>query len=210
VRLLSFLTHPLLILTYILLLMLAVNPFAFGVRDIADSRGVLLLISVFTTSFLIPGLGVSLMKPLGLIQSLAMHDKQERIGPYIICGVFYLWIFKNFMDGAVPLLFAKFALGATIGLFLAFFVNIFSKISAHAVGMGGLVCMVLVMSFEWPGLSLNIGALTMSMNVVLVVVVLVAGLVGYARLSLKAHEAVDVWRGYGAGVVGVLLACAAL
>ena len=35
-------------------------------------------------------------------------------------------------------------LGATIALFIAFFINIFSKISAHAVGMGGLVAMVLI------------------------------------------------------------------
>ncbi len=203
---LSFVGHPLLVLTYILLLMLAVNPYAFGVKSISDQRGVLLLLSVFTTSFMIPGFGVALMKPLGLIQSLEMRDKQERVGPYIICGIFYLWLFKNFMEGTVPLLFAKFALGATIGLFFAFFANIFTKISAHATGMGGFVCMVLILALQWPGMSLSIGALQLSMNVVLAIAVLLAGLVGYARLSLPAHSPVDLWRGYAAGAVAVLLA----
>lgn len=203
---LSVLGHPLLVLTYILLLMLAVNPYAFGVRSLGDQRGVLLLLSVFTTSFMIPGLGVALMKPLGLIRSLEMRDKQERVGPYIICGIFYLWLFKNFMDGPVPLLYAKFALGATIGLFFAFFVNIFSKISAHATGMGGFACMVLILAFQWPGMSLAIGGVQLSLNVVLAIVVLLAGLVGFSRLSLGAHTPVDLWRGYAVGAAAVLLA----
>ena len=192
-------------LTYILALMLAINPFAFGVRGMGDKRGVLLLLSVFTTSFMIPGLGVALMKPLGLIKSLEMRDKMERIGPYIVCGVFYLWLFKNFMDGAVPQMYAKFSLGATIGLFLAFFVNIFSKISAHATGMGGFACMVLILAFAWPGLTLHLGDLQLSMNAVLAFVLVLAGLVGYSRMVLGAHSSADVWRGYAAGVVAVLI-----
>jgi hypothetical protein len=115
--------------------MMSVNPFAFG----GEQRSVLLLLSVFSTSFLIPALGVVLMKPLGLIKGLQMRDKQERIGPYIVCGVFYLWLYKNFMGGMVPELYAKFTLGACIALFLAFFVNIFSKISMYATGMGSLI-----------------------------------------------------------------------
>lgn len=190
--------------------MLAVNPFAFGVRDLSDKRGVLLLLSVFTTSFMIPGLGVSLMKPLGLIQSLEMRDKQERIGPYIICGVFYLWLFKNFAGGTVPLIYAKFALGATIGLFFAFFINIFSKISAHATGMGGFACMVLILAFNWPGASLDLGAFQLSLNAVFALVLFMAGLTGYARLVLGAHSPVDIWQGYVAGVLAVLLANAVI
>jgi hypothetical protein len=205
-KIISFLSHPLLVLTYILALMLATNPFAFGVRSLDDKRGILLLLSVFTTSFMIPGLGITLMKPLGLIQSLEMRDKQERIGPYIICGVFYLWLFKNFMTGTVPPMYAKFALGATIGLFFAFFINIFSKISAHATGMGALSSMVLILAFAWPGMTLQVGALQLSMNAVFALVVLAAGLAGLSRLLLGSHTPADVWRGYAAGVLAVLVA----
>ena len=185
---------------------MAINPFAFGVRDIADSRGVLLLISVFTTSFMIPGLGVVLMKPLGLIQSLEMHDKQERTGPFIICGVFYLWLFKNFLTGSVPLIFAQFALAATIALFLAFFANIFTKISVQATGMGTLSSMVLILAFIWPGMTLELGLLQLSLNAVLAGILLLAGLAGYIQLRLGAHAPEDVWRGYAIGAVSVLLA----
>jgi hypothetical protein len=205
-RILSFLGHPLLVLTYILLLMLIINPFAFGVQHIGDKRTVILFFYVISTTFLIPGLGVSLLKPLGLVQSLEMRDKQERIGPYIITGIFYLWMYKNFADGVVPTLYAKFVLGATIGLFFAFFVNIFFKISAHATGMGAFVGMVLLLAIEWPGANLSLGPTLWSLNALLAITVVLAGLIGVARLSLAAHSLAELCQGYIAGFVAVILA----
>lgn len=189
-----------------LLLMLATNPFAFGAGHISDQRSVLLLMSVFSTSFLIPALGVTLMRPLGLIKSLEMRDKQERIGPYIVCGVFYLWLFKNFMIGVAPPIYAAFTLGATIALFLAFFVNIFRKISAYAVGMGALVAMILTLAFSWPGMAVDLGAAQVSMNLVLALAVLAGGYVGYSTLKSTDHSPADIWNGYALGALAVWVA----
>ena len=135
----SFVFHPLLILTYMLVLLILVNPYLFGVSSIWEIDSQLLILRIFFSTFFIPAISVVLMRLLGLIESLEMRDRQERIGPYIITGVFYLWIFRNFLSNSqVPDAYTTFVLGATISLFLAFFINIFTKISAHAVGMGGL------------------------------------------------------------------------
>jgi hypothetical protein len=211
-KLLSFLGHPLLVLTLGLALLMATNPFAFGAHDLSDPKARVLLLTVFITTFVLPGVGVAVMKPLGLIQSLEMRDRQERTGPYILTGVFYLWVFKSLLsDIQVPPLFAVFALGATIGLFVAFFANIFTKISAHALGMGGLVAMTGLMCFRWAGTSLSISLgggfdLLISMPALLALAVLFAGAVGVARLHLRAHEPVDVYRGYTAGFAAVMAA----
>ncbi|HLP96149.1 MAG TPA: hypothetical protein VK168_19035 [Saprospiraceae bacterium] len=209
-RLISYLGHPLLVLTYLVLLMMSANPFAFGVNQISDQRAVVLLFYVVSTTFLIPALGISLLKPLGLIKSMAMTDKQERIGPYIITGIFYLWMFKNFASGAVPLLFVEFTLGATVALFLAFFVNIFMPISAHTTGMGALLTMLIALANEWAGQTLQIGALSLSFNVALVMFTLLAGLVGVARLSLEGHTPGALYRGYATGILATLVALAIL
>ncbi|MBC7776034.1 MAG: hypothetical protein H7246_11415 [Phycisphaerae bacterium] len=209
-RILSFLGNPLLVLTYMLLLMLTINPFEFGAQHIGDKRTVILFFYVVSTTFLIPGLGISLLRPLGLVRSLEMREKQERIGPYIIAGIFYIWMYMNFKSGVVPALYAKFVLGAAIGLFFAFFANIFTKISAHATGMGGFVAMVLLLAFEWSGSTFNIGPILMSINAILAIVIILAGLVGAARLSLGAHRQSDLWQGYAAGFVAVMLANAIL
>lgn len=209
-RFLSLVAHPLLVLTWVLLLLVATDPFAFGANDLTDPRIRVLVLTVFITTFLLPAVGVAIMRPLGLIKSLQMHDKQERTGPYILTGVFYLWVFKSLLtDVQMPPLFVGFALGTTIGLFLAFFANIFTKISAHAVGMGGLVAMVALLCFRWPvmGLSLPLGGQVVQVSgvVVLVLAVMLAGAVGMARLYLRAHEPADVYRGYAVGIVAVWL-----
>lgn len=204
-RVISYLGHPLLVLTYVLLIMLAINPYAFGAHWMGDERTVVLLLYVVSTTFLIPGLGVSLLRPLGLIKSLEMEDKMERTGAYIITGIFYLWMIKNFMTGGVPLLYAKFVLGATIALFFAFFANIFTKISIHTTGMGAMVMMLGLLAKTWPGKALALGPCLMSLNVVLIVAVLWAGLVGSARRSLGAHRLPELWLGYAVGAVAVLL-----
>jgi hypothetical protein len=205
-RILSLIGHPLLVLTYLLVLMMFVNPFAFGIHQISEQRAVVLIFYVVSTTFMIPALGISLLKPLGLIKSRAMTDKQDRIGPYILTGVFYLWMFKNFSSGAVPPLFAEFTLGATIALFLAFFANIFLSISAHTTGMGSLLTMLIILAFEWAGESMQIGAWSVSLNAVLAFFILLAGLVGAARLSLKGHNPEAIYLGYFTGVVAVLAA----
>lgn len=205
----SLFAHPLLVPTYALVFLLLINPYAFGVRHIFDLKARIWLIAVFACSFLIPVAGALLLKPLGFIKDLAMTDKQDRTGPYIITGIFYLWLLKNLLaDGQVPALYTKFVLGATIGLFLAFFLNIFFKISAHAVGMGGFVGMLLLTLLHWGNLPLELNffdaTLQASLLLVMAAGIALAGLVGTARLSLEAHEPRDVYRGYAVGFVAML------
>lgn len=210
-RIISFLGHPLLILTYITLLLIAVNPYAFSVRSMGDQRALLLLASVFSTTFVLPGFGIALMKPLGFVRSLELEDKQERIGPYIITGIFYLWLFKNLFSGTqVPALYGVCALGASVALFFAFFLNIFTKVSAHATGMGSLIAMVFLAALEWRGMGISVpvisGSIQLSMTVLLACTLLLAGLIGMARLALRAHVPADLYRGYAAGFLAVMIA----
>lgn len=210
-HLISVIGHPLLVMTYMLILLIAINPYAFGVNSLLEKNAILLVITVYVSTFLIPGVGVWMMKPLGLIKSLEMSDKQERIGPYIITGVFYLWILKNFLSGGqVPSLYVQFMLGTTVALFLAFLQNIFTKISIHAVGMGGMAAMILLTSLGWGAGWLKIpvgdGLFTLSLNAVLAIVLIFAGLVGMARLTLSAHTPSDLYKGYLTGIAAQIFA----
>jgi hypothetical protein len=211
-QVLSVLTHPLLIPTYMLALLILVNPYLFGVNHIGDPVSKLLILRIFISTFFLPIVAIALMKMLGLIETLEMTDRRERIGPYIITGIFYLWLFRNILDNPqIPTAFASFMLGAVIGLFLAFFINIFSKISAHAVGMGGMVAMVVITMFLFSYDTFTIysnwlGALQFNMTVVLLLVILMAGMVGTARLGLKAHHPSEVYGGFFVGFVSQLIA----
>jgi hypothetical protein len=125
--------------------------------------------------------------------------------------VFYLWLFKNLASGGlVPPLYSKFVLGATIGLFFAFFCNIFTKISAHTTGAGGFAAMMLFTAYDWGEAALMVptplGTLQLTFLAIAALAFVFAGLIGTARLALKAHTTSDLWRGYLAGIAAVVLA----
>ena len=79
----SIVFHPLLVLTYMTGLLLTVNPYLPG-----NNQGVLLL-SIFFSTFLIPMVGILMMRALNLISSLNMPDRQERTIPYIMTCLLY-------------------------------------------------------------------------------------------------------------------------
>lgn len=202
-NLISTLTHPLLGATYILLLLLSVNPYLFGVNSLAERAPFIAL--VFGSSVLIPGLLILMMIGLEMLPSIQMPEKEQRTIPLIAVGMLYLGLFAFCRKAPeVPVAYTALVLGCVVGLFSAFFVNLFSKISLHAVGMGGLVAAVLVIMelFSYDSFQVPLPGgkqLQASLTTVLLTVIIVAGLVGTTRLWLKAHDLEDVVGGYVVG-----------
>lgn len=209
-QVISVVFHPLLILTYMLVLLLLVNPYLFGVPHIGEQKPLVLM--MFVSTFAIPMLAVVMMKALGLIDSLEMHDKSERIGPYIATGIFYMWMaFYCYRSPVIPTAYAIAMIGTTIALFTAFIINIFNKISIHATGMGGFLGMTLITTllFSYDNFTLDIGVLgsyQVTMSWVLLFVIIMSGLVGTARLILKAHTHSQLLWGYGVGFLAQFIA----
>jgi hypothetical protein len=203
----SVIAHPLLMLTYMLLLLLLVNPYLFGVNSIGDLESRTLILSVFFTSFLLPAIAIFLMRKLDLISSLDMRDKKDRIGPFIVTGIFYLWVFQNVLrNNDMPTAFLIAVLGTTMGLFLCFLINLFFKISLHATGISGYVGMVAITWYYYSYGTFEmwlpfLGPCNVSTNLVLIVSVLVAGLVGTSRLGLKAHTSRELYAGFALGLL---------
>ena len=206
----SVIFHPLLILTYMLVLLLLVNPYLFGVPSIGAHKQLILM--MFISTFAIPMLAVVMMKTLGLIDTLEMRDKMERVGPYIAVGIFYMWMaFYCYKSPIIPTAYAVPVVGTTIALFTAFIINIFQKISIHAVGMGGLVGMVLITMwlFSYDSFAFeafNLGTFQISMSLVLMVAIVLAGLVGTARMVLGAHTPPELYGGYMVGFLTQFIA----
>lgn len=211
-QIISLVFHPLLIVTYMLVTLLVVNPYLFGVNSISDPNSKELILRVFLSTFFIPAFSVAMLRFLGLIESIEMKTKEERIGPYIITGVFYLWMLRNFWGNSnVPAVFTSLMLGTVIALFIAFFFNIFTKISAHAVGMGGLTATaaIAMLLFRYDTFVINstiLGTFEMSLITLLMLFIFFAGLVGTARLILTAHVPRQVYSGYIVGFCSQFLA----
>ncbi|MBP7184478.1 MAG: hypothetical protein KBA06_03140 [Saprospiraceae bacterium] len=191
-RITSFIFHPLIIVTYILIIMVWSDPFIFGFKSILDAGKLIFL--VFITTFFIPGLAIAMLRPLGFIDSLDMETNNERIIPFIIAGVFYTWMFRNLIDNNnIPYFFTIAVLGATIGLFVAFFINIYYKISIHGVGMGGLLAVLFLMLFPYDYrnsifIVQNGHIVFFNLLLLMMLIMVITGWVGVSRLYLKAHK----------------------
>ena len=148
----SILFHPLFILSYAYLLLAIFNPFLFGeaktsrIFSMTSQFGKgLWFINILLFSCIIPFFGLVLMRLLGMVQSIALHTQDERKIPYVMAGIFYMaMVAQNSSNTSLPLEIKIFALGATIALFVAFFINLFTKISIHTVGMGGFLAMIII------------------------------------------------------------------
>lgn len=205
---LSVISHPLLMLMYGLLVLMVMNPYLFPSND-ALQLG--LVLRVFLYGVMFPTFSILLMLGIGLIQSIHMPNKTDRIGPLIVTCVVYLWLYLNIRThSAVPIPFAVFVLGGLLSLFLAFFINNFSKISLHGVGMGGFLLFFLssLVSEGTEYLNMTIGDLHLSVHSILFLCFLLSfiGMALSSRIYLKAHNNEDVIGGFLVGIIGQLLA----
>ncbi len=199
--------HPLLIPTYSFLILVGVNPYLFGTSDLGEPRAMSNLILIFLDTFVIPVVAVVIMAKLNMINSVMMHEKSERIGPLLLVMVLYFWIFWNFNNSnQTPTIFSSFLLGVVIALVLVFLINLLDKISMHAAGMGGLVGVCLIMLGLFGPNGIEIGGLMIGLPLLVALSVMLAGLVGSARLALGGHNPMQLYAGYMVGFVAQFVA----
>ncbi len=209
-KIISYLFHPLMVMSYGLIMLLIINPYMFGYST--PLGGDKLLLVVFMSSFVLPAFAAVMMKFTGLIPSLEMNqDRMDRIGPLIVTSIFYLWLARNFYEHpSIPPIFSSYVLGATLSLLTAFFINLFKKLSLHGVGMGGWLMLTIFMFkyFDFDAFSLNFGGYSynIGLNYWLFLVLLLSGMVGTARLALKAHQLNEVSIGFIVGMLGQIVA----
>lgn len=199
-KIITYVFHPILLPTYGTLIYLWANPSIQG-KEVDEGTFItpsLALATIFINTFIMPAMAILMMKALGFIKSIDMHDKQDRIIPFIATMTFYIWAFlviKNYFDFMLPL-YTIFILGTVVSLMLSFFINIFLKLSIHMVGMAGLMAATLLMMISSEK----------SLIGVFLVIIVLTGLVASARLYLKAHTTKEVFIGFLIGISGQMLA----
>jgi len=198
-RLVTWLFHPLLFPTYGTLLILALNPNMYGY--FGERLHIVWLIIVFALTFVFPAVWILMMKGLGMIEHLRMETPRERIVPFVAAITFYLWttwMFKANTHMKIPsnLLIFYMMAGACISVSVAFFLNIFTRVSLHTLGAGSILGLLLVL----------IRFSTYDLRMIMVGAILMAGIIGTATLLLKNHDEPEVLAGYFIGFSGQFLA----
>lgn len=151
----------------------------------------MLLLQIFANTAFFPILAVFLMKGLGFVESIHLYKPKERLIPLIVCMVLYYVTYYSFKRSGAPFLLQLLMLGSYFNIVALFLVNIFFKISMHTTGAGGLLGMLIVLLLVSP----------VSLTIPFFLGIFIAGLVGTARLLLKAHKPAEIWWGYVLGIV---------
>jgi hypothetical protein len=149
----------------------------------------LTLISVFIATGIMPVIISIILKKIKLISSLHMPKKEERMLPFLLTGTLYYGvIYLLSSKWKIPLdpLIYKFMFGATLAIIIGMLITFNWKISVHMIGIGGVVGIVTVISKTGPDVLLYL----------LNVLIIIAGLIGFGRLQLKAHSFNQVIAGF--------------
>lgn len=143
----------------------------------------------FLFTFLLPTVNALILLKMKRIQSLEMETNQERIIPYSSTALYFFALFYLFYDAEFPSIFKIVILGAAISILLTFIINFKWKISAHTVGIGGIAGAALGIIYR----------MQMDMTLAFISILLLSGLVAYARLKLNAHTPAQVYTGFVLG-----------
>lgn len=150
---------------------------------------------VFGANFLVPMILVFLLKKLGLISDIGLNGRKERLIPYIITIVCLAGTGLFLYLKSAPLWVAMFFEGGALAGLINFLVNFRWKISAHAAGIAGLVAMLIQVVKEGPSAP--------DMVWWIVSAIVIAGLLGSARVWLGRHTLMQVLAGSAVGFLCV-------
>lgn len=128
-----------------------------------------------------------------------LHTQKDRIIPYIACGIFFFWVYLVFRNQPeIPGILTSFCFAVFLSSSGALLANIYFKISMHAIGMGGLLGLMIVLLIN------N----SMLMSVPLSIALLLTGLVCTSRLIVSNHTNKEIYAGLLMGLLSQFIAAA--
>lgn len=191
-EIISIIFHPLFIPVYGMLIILSA-PTLFGYLPFSVKR--ILLTIVIVNNVAVPLLFIPYFKYRGIIKSVHMETREERVLPMVITNFFYLVTLYIFWKFHLPLFIKSYVLAAAAISTIVTVVNFWWKISIHAVGAGALIALVGVLSLTMHS----------QLYALLISSVIAAGLVLTARLYRNSHSPLEVGIGFLIGFAGTVI-----
>ena len=183
--------HPLLMASFLFMILVYFAPSV--VSPIQEDSVNTLVIIIFILTFVIPASSVGVLKMTSSISSLSLKNRRERVLPFFFIALYY-GVTTYLFEEKFPVNSHLILIFTTItGLILIVtLVTTFWKISAHSVGINGLLGFLVAIDIRFPDSQLLLPIL---------LVVLVSGVVMSARLILNAHNLSQVLLGGFTGFI---------
>lgn len=141
---------------------------------------------VFMGTYVLPSLIIALMWAWGAIESPQLHQPHERRWPFLFGLACSGLTYGALVYFHVHPMMERFMWATTLLLAVAILVTPYTKISVHGMAMGSMMALVWVQSERSGELWLGL----------MIAVLLASGVVGVARLFLRAHTPFQWYLGY--------------
>jgi hypothetical protein len=193
----SYIFHPLFIPVYITWFLTSVHPSYFSGFSMYQKNWLVLRVAYSMVFF--PLITVLLLRALKFIDSFFLHTQKDRIIPYIACGIFYFWVYLVFKNQPnIPIVLTACIFSVFLASSAALIANIYLKISMHAIGMGGVIGILLIIMYS------NTMLTTLPFSIVF----LLTGLVCTSRLIVSNHQPKEIYLGLLLGIISQLIGAA--
>ncbi len=195
-KILSYVVNPLFLTTFLFYLLTMHFPVIIVPNPLLTK---LLLGVLFIVTFILPVVSFAFMKKMGVISDMMIPIRTQRMLPLLYTAAIYVAAgMMIFRDNKLNDFRISEMLFLVAGLMIvAGVITLYWKISAHALGVGGIVGVLLKLVFSFYGIEYIFA---------LVVGIIVSGVVMSARLYLGAHTLAQVVAGFFLGGVYAYIA----
>ncbi|WP_234734484.1 hypothetical protein [Tellurirhabdus bombi] len=177
-------------------LLLFLTPGALGLGTSVFRLRLSLLLLIAITTFLVPALLIVFLHRLGFVESLHMEELRDRRLPYFVTAIMYAVSTVMFsyrleqLSELAPQI--GIVLGSvTVSVALVALISLYWKISAHSVGISGMIGAL-------TGIAIKSSEEVLFLP--LLALIMLAGLLASARLHLNAHTPSQIGAGFGLGL----------
>lgn len=192
-KIISIVFQPLLVPTYSMLILFSMNNYLSLMVPYPAKK--LLMWLIFLSTFVFPVLFVFILYKRGMINSIEMDKREERVFPLVITGVFYSLAYYIIYQTQLDVIYQRLFMGSALLIGIALVVSFYWKISMHMIGFGGMLGALI---------GINLVAYV-DLTFYVILSAFICGLVGFARLKLMAHTPAQVYTGFLTGFVLMLI-----
>ncbi|WP_233130993.1 hypothetical protein [Polaribacter tangerinus] len=186
-KILAVIFHPVVIPTVGILTYFLSIPNSFN-----NNQKLALIGVIFTTTYIIPVLILLLLKEVKIINSYHVSTIKERKIPVAIMVLLFYLLGNYFYNGYVTRDIGLLFYATTYALIICYLLFAFKiKASIHLLSLGITISFFILMSKIY----------NLQIALIIIFFILISGLVGNARLYLKAHTASEVYIGFFIGVI---------
>lgn len=150
---------------------------------------------VYCFTILMPTLTIFLFRKINGFEAKDLTDRKKRYVPYILTILSYIFCLLMMRKLNIPWYMSGIILASLLAMGISTIVNLKWKLSEHMIGMGGIVAGLISFSELF------------SYNPVwwLCLFLIIAGILGTARIILQHHTLSEVLTGFGVGFICALL-----